>query len=157
VRHIQLSEPLAGIAPAAPTATPVLNWRGEFETAMELYESTTASDRARADEIIKKLIVHAGSNVTPASPLNKIVPTVGDINLRWVSDEFTAVADPKRIDDAYTSDWDWFEFRKNIVVPNGPAYTESVIAHELDHAAYAKNLYDQWNAGGSTGGSWDDY
>jgi hypothetical protein len=124
---------------------------------MELYDRKTAADRTGADEIVKKLIVHAGSNVTPATPLNKTIPTVADINLEWESDRFTAFADPKRIDDAYTSYWDWFEFRKNIVVANGPAYTESVIAHELDHASYAKTVYDQWKAGGSTGGSWDDY
>ena len=141
-------------APAFNMAT--ATWQQAVAEARRLSQTRRAADRATALSYYKQLIIRAAGNVSVPAPLAARTPAEADIRWSWSSNvDWAARADPNRVDNHPDNYWQWLEFNPS-VFNHSRAYAESVLAHELDHAAHARALFNAWTAAGSSG-RWDTY
>jgi len=71
-------------------------------------------------------------------------PATGDIIWSWnKTGEYSATTDPKKVDKTPDDYWNWLTFNPG-AVQKEEAFTISALLHELDHAAHARALYDEW-------------
>lgn len=131
-----------------------MDWGKAVEKAEKAVED---GKKDKAKEYYKKLVVRASQNVAAPAPLVDRKPKVKDIN--WnasATAAYAATTDPKKVDDHPDDYWKWLTFNPS-AVHQDKAFTESIIFHELDHAAHAKALYDKWVEAGKDNGEWDDF
>ena len=141
-------------APAFNIAT--ATWQQAVTEARRLAQTRRAADRATALSYYKQLIIRAAANVPVPAPLTARTPTEADIRWSWPSNvDWAARANPNLVDNHPDNYWQWLEFNPS-VFNHSQTYAESVLAHELDHAAHGKALFNAWTAAGSRG-SWDAY
>lgn len=109
-----------------------------------------------AEDHYKELIIRAASKVVAPAPLKNRVPDKKDIIWNWkVTKEYAATTDPKKVDKAPDDYWKWLTFNP-AAVQSDEAFTVSTILHELDHAAHAKALFDEWKKAKGKG-NWEDF
>lgn len=128
-----------------------INW----DAGVKLAQETAKKDRGKAEEYYKQLIVRAAQKVQAQAPLQDRKPELKDIRWGWsVGRDAAAIMDATLIDNHPDDYWKWIKFSPSMVL--GEAWTQSVILHELNHAAYAKSLFLQWQSN-KRGQKWDDY
>jgi Domain of unknown function (DUF4157) len=131
-------------------------WQQAIQEARRLLQTRSAANRATALSYYKQLIIRAAQNVPVPAPLTAQTPTEADIRWSWSTNvDWSATTDPNRVDNYPSNYWQWLQFNPS-VFDHSQTYAESIITHELDHAAHAKALYNAWTAAGARG-SWDTY
>ena len=123
----------------------------------EVEKEAKAKHSEAAEDHYKEMIVRAASHLTAPAPLKDKKPAKTDINWTWKSYKGTAAtADPKKVDNSPDDYWKWLTFNPAALTKD-EAYTTSTILHELDHAAHAKTLYEEWKKSAKKGDKWDDF
>jgi hypothetical protein len=131
-----------------------IDWAKGVEQA--LTEAKNAKTKKIAEDHFKELIIRAASKVVAPAPLVNKVPDPKDIIWSWTATkEYAATTDPKKVDKAPDDYWKWLTFNPS-AVQKDEAFTVSTILHELDHAAHAKALFDEWKKAKSKG-KWEDF
>ncbi len=109
-----------------------------------------------AERQYRDLIVRAAARVTPPAPLPALQPAPHDFAWEWSTARgFSAAADPNKVGASAKNFWNWLIFNP-WTVHRDEAFTISIIAHELDHAAYLMNLRNTWIASGKKK-AWADF
>lgn len=157
---IQREEGAATTTTATPGATgfniATASWQEAIREASRLRQTGAAADQNTALSYYKHLIIRAAQNVPVPAPLATRTPTQADIRWSWnTSVDWAAITNPNRVDNHPTNYWQWLRFNPN-VFNYSQTYAESIIAHEFDHAAHAKVLFNAWTSAGQTG-SWDAF
>jgi hypothetical protein len=132
-----------------------MDWSKAVEEAEEAAKK--AKTKKKAKEYYKRLVVRASEKVTAPAPLKDKKPSVDDII--WSSSstvDYAATADPKKVDNYPDDYWKWLTFNPS-AVQREEAFTASIVLHELDHAAHAKALYDEWKKAEKGKEKWDDF
>ena len=127
----------------------------EWEKGVDAAEKAAKNKETQAEEYYKVLIVRAAKKITAPSPLIDKKPDKKDI--KWSkteTGEWSAVTDPGLVDDFPDDYWKWLTFNPG-AVKKDEAWTVSAIFHELDHAAHARTLYDEWKK--TKKPKWDDF
>jgi len=140
--------------PDAPIDYATVDWAKGVE-AVE--KEAKAKHSADAEDHYKEMIVRAASHLQAPAPLKDKKPAKADINWTWKSSKgYAATADPKKVDNSPDDYWKWLTFNPAALTKD-EAYTASTIWHELDHAAHAKTLYDEWKKSAKKGDKWDEF
>jgi hypothetical protein len=148
------SAPMLQRQPATPIDYATVDWAKGVE-AVE--KEAKAKHSADAEDHYKEMIIRAASHLKAPAPLKDKMPAKADINWTWKSSKgYAATADPKKVDNSPDDYWKWLTFNPAALTKD-EAYTTSTILHELDHAAHAKTLYEEWKKSAKKGDKWDDF
>lgn len=149
IRRKEVSEKISGTIPLKQlvqrkngTDIKTLDWKAGVELAENAAKNPKTKDIAKGYYI--EMVVRAAQKVSAPAPLVDKKPVPGDILWSWTTTrEYAATTDPKKVDKAPDDYWKWLQFNPG-AVQKDEAFTVSTILHELDHAAHAKALYNEW-------------
>lgn len=147
-------QPATNPPTVATAATPPVDWKTAYAQA-DKAAKTPKMGKAAQDQY-KDLIVRAAQSIIAPAPLVDKKPTTGDIQFTMTkTGVYDAFVDPKKVDNAPDDYWKWVFFNPSSV-HDDEAFTVSLIAHELNHAAHVKALFDAWKQAGNKKG-WDEF
>jgi hypothetical protein len=110
-----------------------------------------------AESIYRDLIVRAAAKVPVPTPLKPVILKSADVVFDWTKKvKWAATTDNKKISKEPKNYWKWITFNPYGVLREEVA-TVSGIAHELDHAAHGKTLYEQWKTAPGKKTAWPDF